>query len=175
MPAPFRGYLAATGLALALPAALAAQAGNLELGLDVGFDYRVNEPHVLTIGVPTQDFRLGFGLTDRISFEPRASLDYFKVEDSDAVYTLGLGAGLLAHFSSMRKGPYVRLFGGWNRVDVGSTDASQFSAGGGIGLKAGGGKVAARLEVAYTRAFENDDFDSTDNVTALVGFSVFTR
>jgi hypothetical protein len=175
MAGPFRSCLAATGLALALPAALSAQAGNIELGLDVAFDYRVNKPHVLTIGVPAQDFRLGIGITDRISFEPRVSLNYFKIEDSDAVYTLGLGAGLLTHFSSMRKGPYLRLFGGWKQVDLGSADASQFSAGGGIGLKAGGSRVAARLEVAYTRAFENDDFESTDNVTALVGFSVFTR
>ncbi len=175
MSSRLRGLAAATGFALAFPATVAAQAGNIELGLDAAFDFRLNEPNVVTVGVPAQDFRVGIGITNRVSFEPRVSLNYFKVEDSDAVYTLGLGAGLLIHGGSMRRGFYVRPFGGWDRVDVGSADASQFSAGGGIGAKIGGRKVAARVEAAYTHAFENEDFSSTDNVTLLLGFSFFTR
>lgn len=160
---------------LALPTLGAAQSRPIELGLDAGFDYKLNSPHLTTIGLPIQDLRVGFGVSDQISLEPRVSFNYLKPENVDAVWTLSLGAGLLFHLNEIRQGVYLRPFGSWNHIDAGGASASQFAAGGGVGIKTGTGRVIGRFEVAYAHAFENNDFSKSDNLTLLLGFSVFTK
>jgi hypothetical protein len=152
-----------------------AQDRPIELGLDAGVDFKVNDPNATTIGVPAQDVRFGFAIADRFSIEPRVSFNYLKYEGADAVWMMGLGAGLLLHMNEVRHGAYVRPFVQWTNIDVGSNSASQFAAGGGVGIKTGTGKVIGRFEVAYSHAFENDDFLSSDDVVLLLGFSVFTK
>jgi hypothetical protein len=160
---------------LALPSLGAAQSQPIELGLDAALDYRVNSPHVTTIGVPFQDLRVGIGINDRISIEPRLSFNYLKLESVDAVWTVSLGGGLLFHLNEVRRGVYVRPFVTWNHIDGGGSSASQFAAGGGVGIKTGTGRVIGRFEAAYAHAFKNDNFVASDDVMLLLGFSVFTK
>ena len=49
----------------------------------------------LTFAVPVQAFRAGFFLSDRMSLEPSVGLNYVKLEDVDAFYTLEGNLGLL--------------------------------------------------------------------------------
>lgn len=158
-----------------LPGVAAAQGRPVELGLDAGFDFKVNDPNVTTIGVPVQDLRVGFGLSDRIMLEPRVSFNYLKVESTDAIWTLGLGGGILFHLNEVRQGIYLRPNATWFNIDAGGASASQFAAGAGIGYKTGSGRVIGRFEAGYSHAFENDDFASSDDVVVLLGFSVFTK
>jgi hypothetical protein len=160
---------------LALPTIAAAQSRPIELGLDAAVDYRVNSPHVTIIGLPMQDLRVGIGVTDRISFEPRLSLNYLKVEGSSASWVMNLGAGVLYHFTEIRRGAYVRPFVSWDHIDAGGSSASQFSAGGGIGFKTGTGRVIGRFEAEYAHAFKNNNFAASDDVVLLLGFSLFTK
>jgi hypothetical protein len=160
---------------VAIPTLLAAQGRPIELGLDAGLDYRVKSPHVTTIGLPVQDLRVGFVVTDRISVEPRMAFNYFKLEGSSASWTVNLGAGLLYHFSEIRRGVYVRPFVSWDHIDVGGSSASQFSAGGGLGIKTGTGRVVGRFEAGYAHAFKNNNFAASDDVLLLLGFSLFTK
>lgn len=160
---------------LLLPAICAAQSRPIEFGVDAALDYRVNSPHVTTIGVPIQDLRIGVGVSDNISIEPRLSFNYLKVEGSSSIWTAGLGAGLLLHLNEMQNGVYLRPFVGYDHIDAGGSSASQFNAGGGVGIKTGTGGVVGRLEAAYAHAFKNNDFSASDDVVLLLGISLFTK
>jgi len=160
---------------VAIPTLLAGQGRPIELGVDAGFDYRVKSPHVTVIGVPLQDLRVGIGITDQLSFEPRMSLNYVKFEGSKANWMVNLGAGLLYHFSEMRRGLYVRPFVSWDHIDAGGSSASQFAAGGGLGIKTGTGRVVGRFEAGYSHAFKNNNFAASDDILLLLGFSFFTK
>jgi hypothetical protein len=160
---------------LLLPAICAAQSRPVEFGLDAALDYRVNSPHVTTIGVPIQDLRVGFGISDNISIEPRLSFNYLKVEGSSSIWTAGLGGGLLFHLNTIRNGVYLRPFVGWDHIDVGGSSASQFNAGAGVGIKTGTGGVVGRFEAGYAHAFKNNDFSASDDVVLLLGISLFSK
>jgi hypothetical protein len=160
---------------LAFPALLSAQSRPIELGVDAGLTYRANSPHVTTIGIPLQDLRIGITVADKITLEPRGSLDYAKVQGSSAAWNLALGAGVLYHLNTLKSGPYFRPFATWNHYAVGSNSASQFSAGAGLGIKTGTGGVVGRFEAAYEHAFSNNNFAKSDYVVLLLGLSVFTK
>lgn len=161
-------------LTAALPTTLTAQT---ELGLDLGFSYDLNSPTVFQIMVPNPVLRVGFP-AGRIEVEPQVSLQYFKLEDTDALTSIDAVLGLLYNLSAegTRSAWYVRPFGGLMYVDAGGTSATQFQLGGGIGVKLHqSGQFAWRIEGNYAHAFENDDFFSRDIIGLTFGFSYFTR
>lgn len=159
---------------VAIPTLLAAQSGPIELGVDAGLTYRSNSPHITTIGIPIQDLRVGIGMSDKISIEPRVSLNYVKVQNSSSASQIELGAGLLYHLTKMKEGIYIRPFVNYMHLDAGGT-ASQFSAGAGIGYKAGTGPVRGRFEAGYDHAFKTNTIAKSDNIVLLLGLSVFTK
>lgn len=169
------GFITTVAAILVLPAVGVAQERPIELGLDAGLDYKVNSPTFTNIAVPVPQFRVGFGLSDRVTLEPRLAFNYIKPEGSDATWSLGLGAGVLFHLNQVRQGVYLRPYGEWFHIDAGGASASQFAAGGGLGYKTGSGRVIGRFEGGYAHFFENDDFDSSDDLVLLLGFSIFTK
>jgi hypothetical protein len=160
---------------VAIPTLLAAQNRPIELGVDAGITYRSNSPHVTTIGIPIQDLRIGIGVSDKISIEPRASFNYLKVQNTKASSQIEVGAGLLYHLNTLKSGIYIRPFASYNHIDAGGATASQFTAGGGIGYKAGTGGVVGRFEAGYAHAFETNTLAKSDNIIVLLGLSVFTK
>lgn len=166
---------AALTLLFVAPALAAAQSRPVELGLDAALDYRTTKPHVTTISVPVQDLRVGIAMSDRISIEPRFSLTSIKVEGFSATTVIGLGAGLLIHSTGLRHGMYGRPFVNWTHLSASGGSASQAALGAGIGVKVGSEKVIGRAELAYSHAFENDNFTKSDDILLLLGLSFFTH
>ncbi len=165
---------------LALAAApLAAQGKPVEFGLDAGLGFKVNDPTLVTFGIPVQSFRVGFAAGNQVSVEPRIAFNFAKPEGDDAVYTLGAELGFLYHFTAEaeRSRAYVRPFAGVELFDFGVDNANQFHLGAGIGVKVPVGvqRMAVRLEAGGQYGFENDDLDKQTIVYALIGFSFFTR
>jgi hypothetical protein len=160
---------------VAIPTLLAAQNRPIEFGVDAGLTYRSNSPHITTIGIPIQDLRVGIPIADKITIEPRASLNYVKVQNSKASSQIALGAGLLYHLKALKEGIYIRPFASYDRFSSSGSSASQFTAGGGLGYKAGTGGVVGRLEAGYAHSFKNDNFAKSDNIFALIGISLFTK
>jgi hypothetical protein len=159
----------------ALPATLTAQT---ELGLDLGFSYDINSPTIFQLMVPTSVLRVGFAAGQRIEVEPQVSLQYFKVEDNDALTSLDAVLGILYRLSGEGSPSswYVRPFGGIMYVDAGGSSATQFQLGGGIGVKLHrGDRFAWRIEGNFGHAFETDDFLGRDVIALTFGFSYFTR
>jgi hypothetical protein len=130
------------------------------------------------VGVPLQIFRVGFYVSDRIELEPSTSFTLVSL-GGDTAHELGLNLNLLSHLSSQpgKAAPYVRLGGGLLSLDGGGgSSVTQFHANGGFGVKIPtGDRWAVRLEAAISRNFANDDFLGSWDVSALYGFSFFTR
>lgn len=173
--------LAVAGLAALLVPAVAVAQRPIEFGLDGGIQFKLNDPTFTSFTIPFQSFRVGFFLSDRTSFEPSMSLNWVKVESSDAATALGLGASVLHHFSPAGRESqgFVRPAVGFQYVDLGIPGASsetQFSLGGGIGIKIrSANRFAIRLEGSYAHGFESGFLGDTDIISFTVGFSFFTR
>lgn len=173
-----------TALALVVAAAFAPIASAqrpIELGIDaLSLGVTVaGGTSVTSLSVPTGVFRVGFFASERVSIEPNLGVTYIKVEDQDAVTLLNFALGLLYHFTppGQRSQVYIRPLLGISFLDPGLGDsATQFSAGGGLGVKVPlVGRLAARLEAQYTHRFENADFAGSNSIVGLFGFSFFTR
>lgn len=159
-------------------ATASAQSRGVELGIDGGFSYKVNDPTVFQIDIPISRFRVGFMVSDHVSVEPAIEFDMIKVEGEDAVTALGAQLGLLYHFSAdaTTSQAFFHPFAGISWVDFGAGSASQFHAGGGLGVKLPvASQLAVRLEAGFQYAFESDDFDKATSIFALIGFSFRTR
>lgn len=158
-----------------LPATLSAQT---EFGLDLGFSYDINSPTIFQITVPTSVLRVGFPAGRRMEVEPQVSLQYFKVEGSDAFTSLDAVLGILYNLSAegTRSAWYVRPFGGLMYADAGGSSATQFQLGGGIGVKLHRtDQFAWRIEGNFSHAFETDNFLGRDVIALTFGFSYFSR
>ena len=179
----------AATLALVFSVALPAQASSqIEFGIDpfsLGVDVisDVGETRTLTrllINLPTtslQTFRVGFFVSDKVSVEPRISVDYVKFEGSDATSKVTLSLGALVHFTAERQRPqaYIRPLGSIFFVDRRGSSATQVSLGVGLGVKLPIlQQLAARLEAQYAHAFEGDS-PSVNSLAAVFGLSFFTR
>lgn len=171
--------LVLAGIAMfAVGSAAQAQKGKVELGLDAGVEFSLNDPSTTTVQIPVGRFRAGFFMSDRVSFEPALSLNYLKVEGVDAVTQLGLDAGLLYHFGAMDRNSqfYLRPVLGIQYLDFGGLDGTQFNAGAGLGVKIrGNDRMALRLEGAYLHGFESDNFSASDAIQLSIGFSFFPK
>jgi hypothetical protein len=163
--------------ALVAPAAWA-QGRPIELGLDAGISFNVSDPNVTQISIPVQDLRAGFFLTDAVALEPRLALNYFKVENVDALTSITAAVGALIHFQPdrSRAQPFARPFGGLTYLDLGDDSETQFSLGGGIGIKLPiAEQLGARVEGSFAHAFETDALADSDTIVLTVGFSFYTR
>jgi hypothetical protein len=171
-------FLQLAGVVLLVPTLLSAQGQPVELGIDGGLAISFNGSTSTAFQLPFQAFRAGFFPSDAVSLEPVVSVNYLKIEEIEAIYTLGLELGGLFHFVSDRgrSQPYFRPFAGIQLFASGGESASQFHAGGGFGVKLPvANQLAVRLEAGFQHAFENDDFSGGNSITGAVGLSFFTR
>jgi hypothetical protein len=163
-------------LVTAIP--LAAQSRPIELGIDGGLSYKTNSPTTLQLGLPVQNFRVGFAAGPTVSIEPNVVVNYIKVEGLDGVFHFGPELGVLIHFSTEtnRSRGYFRPFMGATFVSGGGTSVNQFDLGGGVGVKVPitGSRLAARFEGGVRHGFKGD-LPSATSIYALFGFSFFTK
>jgi hypothetical protein len=162
----------AASVALALPASGAAQGRPVELGIDAGGSFDLSGSNIVVIGVPVQDFRAGFFISDAVSVEPRVALTFID-QDGSSLTAIAAQLGPVVHFSPdrTRAQGYVRPFGGVSYI---TDNGALFSLGGALGVKLPiAERLAARVEGSYVHGF--DSFYGGDALGLMVGLSFFTR
>jgi hypothetical protein len=153
----------------------------IELGIDGSVTFQLEEPHVTSVLLPFQRFRVGFFTSENVSVEPSLALNYFHVSGASQT---GLTAdlGLLYHFPAAPSGArfYLRPFGGLSlnaSSGEGSDDTvTRFHLGGGLGVKIPlADRLRTRMEVNLEHGFKNDDVRSRNTLGLSAGFSFFTH
>lgn len=148
--------------------------GQIELGIDAGITFGLDDPSYTLVELPLQLFRVGYFLNDRFEIEPQISIISGSGGGGGSSTLYRLGAGLLWQPSGDRvgKGLYFRPFVGVNGISVsGPGDDSSPEVGIGVGVKLpfDDRRLATRLEANYTRAYESNQ------IRLLFGLSWFTR
>jgi hypothetical protein len=173
--------LAFGALALALTAATAdaqrssrRDGGPIELGIDGGITFGLDDPNVTVIQLPVQAFRVGYFLNDKWEIEPKVAIVSQSGGGGGSFTAYTLEAGLLYQPNGDRvgKGLYFRPFVGVSGFTVsGPGDDNAGEAGIGVGLKLpfNDRRLATRLEANYTHA------DGSNLIGLLFGLSWFTR
>jgi hypothetical protein len=173
--------LGAVALALIAPAAGAQRtshngSGPIELGIDAGLTFGIGNSSGTLFSLPTQVFRLGYFLSDKLEFEPRFSINSISGGGS-TVSTYNLEAGLLLIPDGDRVGKdlYLRPFVGVAGISVsGGNSANSGDVGVGVGLKLpfADHRLATRLEANYDHGFSGG---GSNTIGLLAGLSFFTR
>jgi hypothetical protein len=159
-------------LLLVLPPSVSAQSRPTELGIDAGALIDLSDDTNVILGLPVQNLRVGFFISDAISIEPQISFTYFNLTGDSGVAVDG-EIGPVFHLSPnrSRSQAYLRPFGGISYV---SDDDAVFLLGGGVGIKLPvAERLAVRLEASYAHGFV--DFGGGDLLTIGTGISFFTR
>jgi hypothetical protein len=164
-------------LAFFSSAAAEAQQGSVEFGIDAGVVASINDnvDNLTSICVPCQRLRIGFFVSDAISFEPAVALNVVT-GGGETLTTFSGTASLLYHFTTDPDASraYFRVGGGVDVVDFGGGSLTQAGVGGGIGIKGPAGGIAIRAEAIAGYNFETDDLVSSIDLGVLLGISFFT-
>jgi hypothetical protein len=146
----------------------------IELGIDGGVLFGLDDPKASVVSLPLQDFRIGFLVTPKWEIEPRFALTSIHVSGvSGTDYSFALGALYQPSGDRVGKGLYGRPFIGVSGTGgTGGGDSNGF-AGLGLGLKLpfDDQRLATRLEANYTHGFSGGG----NAIGILVGLSFFTR
>ena len=168
----------ATITALLVPAHTLAQGTIVELGVDAGFEFDINDnaENTTSIAVPVRQLRVGVFVGDNFQIEPRVSFAFTEIADISAT-ELGLQLAFVYNSGDPdRTRFFVLAGGGFDLIDIESESDTQWGVGGGIGVKIPvGSRFAMRIEGDYIRAFESDHFTSAHVILGLIGFSFFTN
>jgi hypothetical protein len=191
--------VAITAAVIVIPQLLGAQGAGprrpIELGVDAALAYESSDPvDGVSLNVPVPRLRVGFFLSDALSFEPSLSFNYSRATfhnditgDDNTFSSTGyeLDFGLLYHFSTDRtqKQDYIRPliglngFSSGNDGDENDNSASQVVFGAGLGVKIPAtSRLATRLEAGFShRAEDEPRLPSSNRLYASVGLSFFTR
>jgi hypothetical protein len=148
----------------------------VELGVDGGVVFGLDDPNVSIVSLPIQDFRIGFLVSPRWEIEPRFSLTSIHGGGQTATdYSFAVGALYQPAGDRVGKGLYGRPFIGLSGTSVsgGASDSNGF-AGLGLGLKLpwDDRRLATRMEANYTHGFGNGGANA---IGVLIGLSFFTR
>ena len=156
----------------------------LELGIDAGAIFGLGDVSSITVDLPATRARVGFPLSanSRWSLEPAAALSFQDAEEADGVLFYNLEVGALYHFRPpaglSETGPGPRAAVAYARPFVnisgftGDNGDSEFSIGGGIGLKVPWRRqLAWRFEANLGYGFDNEAF----RLGAFAGVSFYTR
>lgn len=173
----FRGVVALAVLSVGGAATAAAQRP-IELGVDAGVMFDLDDPKTTALSIPVQGIRAGFFMSDKLSIEPAVAFNWIKASGEDAFSTLALDAGVLYHLSAdaSRSQLYVRPVAGVTRFGGGGESTSQFNVGGGIGVKLPmSERMKLRLEGSLRHGLESDDMPSGTAAGLTIGFSFLTR
>lgn len=166
--------LLTTALLALAPAAVQSQSRPVELGLDAGLAMTLDDPRVMTLGIPAQQFRVGFYQSPTLSIEPTLAINYLDVEGIGDFSTISLGLGVLVFTKPdrSRSRVYFRPFGGFTKVSGGETSPN-LGVGVGYTIPFADRRLATRMEGLF-----NTTFNDGNNVTAIggtFGLSFFTR
>jgi hypothetical protein len=155
--------------------ALHAQANPVELGIDGALAVTLDDPRVTTLGIPVQQFRVGFHQSPTLSIEPTLAINYINIEGFGDGSTISLGVGLLFHRSPNRaRGrAYFRPFGGFTKVSNGGDTSPNLGFGVGYTAPFADRRLATRLEGFVNHTFV--DGDDATSIGGTFGFSFFTR
>jgi len=148
----------------------------IELGIDGGVIFGLDDPKVSIVSLPIQDFRIGFLVAPQWEMEPRFSLTSIHgggISASD--YSLELGVLYQPAGDRVGKGLYGRPFLGVSGTSVsgGGSDSNGY-AGFGLGVKLpfNDRRLATRMEAAYSHTFGDGGANA---IGVLIGLSFFTR
>jgi outer membrane protein assembly factor BamA len=148
----------------------------MELGIDAGVTFGLDEPRVTTISIPAQHFRIGFVMGDRVSIEPAFALNSIRA-GGETVTAWNAEMGVLWHTAAVRSGPYLRPFVGVMGFSHEGHSDTRASVGAGLGYKIPviDQRVAWRLEANYAYAFKTDHDPAASQIGLRAGLSFFTR
>jgi len=169
---------AAAAVVVLLVSPARAQGRPVELGIDAGGSLDLSAGNTVVVGLPVQDFRAGFYLSDRVSVEPRLALNYLDGDGGDAIVAGTVQLGPVLHFTPDRgrAQPYVRPYGGLNFVKVGGESDTQFALGGALGVKVPvGERLATRIEGSFTHGFDSGRSSGGNALGLTIGLSFYTR
>ncbi|MFN2636078.1 MAG: outer membrane beta-barrel protein [Gemmatimonadaceae bacterium] len=174
-----RRYLLLPCLALALSAsALHAQRGSqpLELGIDGGVLFGLDNPGVTIVSLPLQEFRIGYFYNNSLELEPRFSVNSIHGGgNSFTTYSFEIGALFLPSGDRAGKGLYLRPFlgvTGFHDSAAGSDNNGYAGVGFGVKIPFSDRRLATRLEANYSHVFSNG---GANQIGLLIGLSYFTR
>jgi len=168
-------------LALALTASIAEaqrssrrDGGPIELGIDGGLTFGLDDPNGTLLQIPIQSFRVGYFLNDRFEIEPRIAIVSSSGGGGGTSTAYVLEAGLLYQPNGDRvgKGLYFRPFvgvSGFTTPGPGDDNAGEVGIGVGVKLPFADRRLATRLEANYAHA------DGSNLLGLLFGLSWFTR
>ena len=150
--------------------------GSIELGIDGGLFFGLDDPKTTVVSLPVQAFRVGFPLTRKVALEPRAAINSFRGGGASlTTYLFEVGLVYSPDGDRVGRGLYGRPFIGVSGFSTsGPGDDSDGHAGLGVGLKIpfADRRLATRMEVNYAHGFSNP---STNQIGLLIGLSFFTR
>jgi len=151
----------------------------IELGIDAGVATTLGgDYHITTVSIPTSSVRAGFYINDRVSFEPRLSLNSAS-GGGDRVTTYDAAIGVLLHGHGERVGAglYVRPFAGIAGYSAsGGSSETQTYIGGGLGVSIPfAERMATRLELGYQHGFKTNFIDGNNVLAATIGLSFFNH
>lgn len=171
--------LGAIALALSATAANAQRArsggGPVELGIDGGITFGLDDPNTTIVALPVQSFRLGYFLNEKAEIEPRFNLNSAHGGGfSVTTYTFELGLLLIPKGDRVGKGLYVRPFLGVVGLsgDVGDDNSGYAGAGVGLKIPFADRRLAWRSEANFAHGFSNG---GSNQLGLSTGFSWFTR
>jgi hypothetical protein len=155
------------------------QSSSVELGIDGGVMFGLDDPNTTIVSLPVQDFRVGFLVSPTWELEPRFNLNSIHGGGA-SVTSYSLEAGVLYQPSGDRvgKGLYVRPFLGFTGAKAsgagvsGSTNNGFGGAGVGLKLPWDDRRLATRMEANYTHGFGDAGGNA---IGVLIGLSFFTR
>ncbi len=167
--------LIAVAMLACAPAALTAQANPVELGIDAALAVTIDDPRVATLGIPVQQFRVGFHQSPTLSIEPTLAINYISIEGFGDLSTISLGVGLLFHTSPNRaRGrAYFRPFGGFTKISDGGDTSPNIGIGVGYTAPFADRRLATRLEGLLNHTVV--DGDDTTSIGVMFGLSFFMR
>jgi hypothetical protein len=167
--------LIAVAVLACAPATLHAQANPVELGIDAALAVTLDDPRVTTMGIPVQQFRVGFHHSPTLSIEPTLAINYINIEGFGDLSSISLGVGLLFHTSPSRaRGrPYFRPFAGFTKISNGGDTSPNLGVGVGYTAPFADRRLATRLEGLLNHTFV--DGDDATSIGVMFGLSFFTR
>ena len=183
-PSPMIRKLAVLGViafALSAPTANAQRergtGGPVELGIDGGVAFGLDNPNTTIVSLPVQDFRLGYFIDNKVELEPRLSLNSIHGGGASlTTYALELGVLFLPSGDRVGRGFYLRPFLGVIGVSVsggaGSNNSGYGGAGVGIKIPFADHRLATRMEANYSHGFSNG---GSNQIGLTLGLSFFTR
>ncbi len=151
----------------------------VELGVDAGLNSQLDGTNkATTFSAPIQQLRAGWFVSPTMSIEPTVRFVTTSVSGAGSLTAYGIGTGLLWHLSESRAANqwYVRPFVSFNGVSTSGASSSNFSFGGGMGIKMPmANRFATRFEANISRMNGSNGVPSMNSLNLLAGVSVYSH